>query len=438
MQKTITGLTRRQFLWLTSLTAAGWAVGCAVNPVTGRQQLMLVSESQEISLDKQNSPHQISSDYGAVQDPQLAAYIAGTGTRLAQRTHRPGMPYSFQVVNAAYINAYAFPGGTIAATRAILLKLDNEAELAALLGHELGHVNARHTAEIMSKNMLTSTLVSGLSAYVGAGSALGSVASQLGMLGSGALLAAYSRDNERQADALGLEYLTLAGYGPEGMVGLMEMLNSLSKGESSAASLLFSTHPMSNERYQSALQAVRTTYAGNKGKPIHRERYMDHTARLRGLRGAIEAMEKGETAMGKKSYPAAENLLRSALQQAPGDYAALVMMAKCQLLQDKNREAGTYLSQARQVYPQEAQAHYLGGYAHLQEKQYEAALSAFETYDKRLPGNPNTSFFKGYACEKMNRKPAAAQHYARFLQSVKEGKIAQYARQRLIEWGYAN
>jgi predicted Zn-dependent protease len=437
MKKTISGLTRRQFLWLTSLTAAGWAVGCAVNPVTGRQQLMLVSESQEISLDKQNSPHQISADYGAVQDPQLAAYIAGTGNRLAQRTHRPGMPYSFQVVNAAYINAYAFPGGTIAATRAILLKLDNEAELAALLGHELGHVNARHTAEIMSKNMLTSTLVSGLSAYVGAGSALGSVASQLGMLGSGALLAAYSRENERQADALGLEYLTKAGYGPEGMVGLMEMLNSLSKGESSAASLLFSTHPMSNERYQSSLLAVRTTYAGSKGKPIYRERYMDRTARLRRLRGAIEAMEKGETAMGKKSYPAAENLLRSALKQAPGDYAALVMMAKCQLLQDKNREAGTYLSQARQAYPQEAQAHYLSGYVHLQEKQYEAALSAFETYDKRLPGNANTSFFKGYACEKMNRKQAAAQHYARFLQSVKEGKNAQYARQRLIEWGYA-
>lgn len=430
------GLTRRQFLWISSIAAAGWAVGCAINPVTGRQQLMLVSEGQEISLDRQNSPHQISADYGIVQDTQLAAYIADTGTRLAQLTHRPRMPYSFRVVNAAYINAYAFPGGTIATTRAILLKLNNEAELAALLGHELGHINARHTAEIMSKNILTSTLVGGFSAYMG-GSPLGNVASQLGMLGSGALLAAYSRDNERQADALGLEYSARAGYGPEGMVGLMEMLNSLSKGSNSATNLLFSTHPMSSERYQAALTAARTTYAGNKGKQVYRERFMDHTARLRSTRSAIEAMEKGETEMGQKNYPAAENLLQSALKQAPGDYAALVMMAKCKILQDKNREAGAFLSQARQVYPQEAQAHYLGGYVHLQQQEYEAALNAFEIYDNRLPGNPSTSFFKGYACEKMNRKQAAAQHYVKFLQSVKEGKNAQYARQRLAEWGYA-
>ncbi|MGD9105510.1 MAG: M48 family metalloprotease, partial [Desulfobacterales bacterium] len=134
------GITRREFLWISSMSAAGFMVGCAANPVTGKPQFMMVSEDQEIKIDKQNSPHQFSSDYGPLQDTALNNYINQTGKTLAARTHRPHMPYSFRGVNATYVNAYAFPGGSIAATRGILLDLENEAQLAALLGHELGHV----------------------------------------------------------------------------------------------------------------------------------------------------------------------------------------------------------------------------------------------------------------------------------------------------------
>ncbi|MGD9369513.1 MAG: M48 family metalloprotease, partial [Desulfobacteraceae bacterium] len=151
-------LTRRQFLYLSSMSAAGWLVACATNPVTGKSQFMLVSEQQEIDLDKRNSPHQFSTDYGAVQDSNLNAYVSQTGRRLAGLSHRPQMPYSFRVVNANYVNAYAFPGGSIAVTRGIMLKMRNEGELAALLGHELGHVNARHTAEIQSKAQVAGIL----------------------------------------------------------------------------------------------------------------------------------------------------------------------------------------------------------------------------------------------------------------------------------------
>ena len=136
----ISGITRRDFIRLVALSGAGILAGCAVNPVTGRQQLMLVSEDQEIALDRQHSPHQFSSDYGAIQDGSLNAYVDQTGKRLASKSHRSHMPYSFRVVNANYVNAYAFPGGSIACTRGIVLSLDNEAQLAALLGHELGQV----------------------------------------------------------------------------------------------------------------------------------------------------------------------------------------------------------------------------------------------------------------------------------------------------------
>ena len=106
-------LTRRDFLWLATVSTAGVVTGCATNPVTGQRQLMLVSESGEISADQQNSPHQFSSDYGTAQDQALNNYVAQVGSALSGVSHRPNMPYTFRAVNATYVNAYAFPGGSI-------------------------------------------------------------------------------------------------------------------------------------------------------------------------------------------------------------------------------------------------------------------------------------------------------------------------------------
>jgi predicted Zn-dependent protease len=429
-------LNRRQFLQLTSLTAAGWMVGCATNPVTGERQLMLVSEQQEVELDKSNAPHQFSADYGPSQDNALNAYISQTGSRLAARSHRPQMPYSFRAVNANYVNAYAFPGGSIAATRGILLNLDNEAELAALLGHELGHVNARHTAEIMSKGMLSNALIGGVVALAGSDSKVGGIAAQLGMLGSGALLARYSRDNERQADALGMEYLVKGGYSSDGMVDLMDMLKGMSQKGGSAVELLFATHPMSTERYKTAVERANSTYRAAKGQPLYRERYMDQTARLRQLKPAIEAMQKGEAALGKEDVQQAQQFFSAALKKAPDDYTGLVLMAKCQLAQKKFKEADGYLKHAQEVYPQESQAHFLAGFVELNQKQFNAALAQFEKYDKQLPGNPSTTFFKGYAYEGMEQRKPAAENYYQYLQAVNQGDNAQHAYNRLVEWGY--
>jgi predicted Zn-dependent protease len=220
------------------------------------------------------------------------------------------------------------------------------------------------------------------------------------------------------------------------LVGLMNMLNTLSQRQASATALLFSTHPMSTERYQTALAMAGGQYRYASGQPLYRERYMDHTARLRAIGGAIEAMQNGEKEMGAQNYSAAETQFRSALRAAPGDYTGLVLMTKCQLVQKKFAEGVRYAESAQQAYPAEAQAHYLGGYARLATKDYEGAYRAFTRYDGLLGGNPSIAFFKGYALEGMQRRKEAAENYYRFLQVVREGDKAQHAHRRLVEWGY--
>lgn len=430
-------ISRRDFLYLLTISSAGLAMGCAISPVTGKPQLMLLSEEEEIALDKRYSPLQISNDYGKSQDQALNNYVHQVGQNLAKVTHRPHMPYSFQVVNAPYVNAYAFPGGSIALTRGILLALDNEAELAAVLGHELGHVNARHTAQQISKGMLTQVVVGGFSIFAGTrNTMLGQLASQLGSMGAGVLLAAYSRENEREADALAMEYMTKAEYNPRGMVGLMDMLRSLSKSKPNTIEMMFATHPMSEERYQMALAAMRSKYGHLEKLPLYRERYMDNTAKLRALKGAIEEMQKGEREMARQKYEQAESHFRGALKMAPEDYTALVMMAVCQLTQKKTNEGLSFLEKAKSVYPQEAQAYQLSGLVRLKIKSFELAYQDFSTCQKLLPANPHYTFFKGFAQEGMDNKAEAAKEYHLYLQVVKEGKYAQHAYRRLVEWGY--
>jgi len=397
-----------------------------------------MSEQDEIRLDRQQSPYQFSADYGVIQDVQLNGYIHRVGKELASRSHRPQMPFSFQGVNAAYINAYAFPGGSVAATRGILVELDNEAELAGLLGHEIGHVCARHAAEQAGKGTLAQLLLAGASIATSAAGYGGAadLVQGLGSIGAGALLAHYSRDNEREADALGMEYMTRAGYSPLGMVGLMEILQKNGRNRPGAIELMFSTHPMSAERLRDARLAANEHYRQMLRNPLNRERYMDHTAGLRRIKKSITALQHGSTSLGKKQYQAAETAIRQALQITPNDYTALVMMAKLRLSRRQPAEAIRYAERAGQVYPGEAQAHLVAGSADIELKRFNRALQQLNTYDRLLPGNPEVAFFKGYSLEQMQRRQEAATLYSNYLRKVRKGKQAQYAYSRLKSWGY--
>ncbi|SIT65998.1 Putative Zn-dependent protease, contains TPR repeats [Ectothiorhodosinus mongolicus] len=435
-------LSRRQFVWLMSASSAAVVLpqltGCAVDPVTGQQRLILMSEAEEKAIDQRHAPHQFSNDFGVTQDRMLNTYVTEVGSSLAAISHRPHMPYDFNVVNANYVNAYTFPAGAMACTRGIMVEMEDEATLAALLGHELGHVNARHAARRQTSGILAAVVLGGVGIAAAQSEQLSGYSGLiygLSALGATALLAHYSRENEREADDLGLQYATEAGQNPEGMVDLMDMLVGMSDRQPNAIEVMFATHPMSQERYDTAKRETQTRYADARGRDKGRERYMDNTANLRRIKPAIKEQQAGEAAMRRERFAEAEGHFARSLDLAPDDYPGLLLMARAKSAQGRHSEARAYLDQAKRTYPNEAQALHLSGINALALNQPDRALAQFEHYERVLPGNPNTVFLKGISSEAMQNHRAAAQHYERYLQMVgTQTDQGRYAAQRLQSW----
>lgn len=435
-------LSRRDFLWLMGTAGSAIALppllaGCAVDPVTGEKTLVGLSEEQEISLDKSQSPRQFSADLGAVQDPALNRYVQDVGAGLWSKSHRPGMPYSARVLNANHVNAYTFPDGSMGVTRGIMLEMQSEDELAALMGHEIGHVNARHAAERTGKEMIANVGLVAASVIVASaenGQQYLPLLQPLGQIGASALLARYSRDNEREADSLGMDYMVAGGYNPDGMVNLMGLLRGEAQKKPSLLETMFASHPMSEERYQTARQTAEKKYAAQRSRGLRRERHMDSTAGLRRIQPTVEACQKGEALMARKQLAQAEEQFGLALRHTRDDYAANVLMAKALMAQKKAKEADAYLATAKAVYPGEAQAVNLSGLVKLALRQPEAALAEFQAYDRLLPGNPTSLFLMGAANENMGNRREAANFYYRYVQTGAQGAEAQFAVRRLRDW----
>jgi predicted Zn-dependent protease len=260
------------------------------------------------------------------------------------------------------------------------------------------------------------------------------------MLSQGMFLSKYSRDNEREADFLGHEYMTGAGFSSKGFVGLMEMLDSLNKAQPSSAQMLFATHPMSSQRLEAAQLRDNTIYQKTRAFPLNRERYMDKTYSLRQKKQAILNMQEGEKYLAKASYDQAAKAFKSAIKIAKQDYTAHVLMAKCLLIQKKSSKALSYANAAKKLYPSEPQGYYLAGLSNLEIKKYNQAFQDFKQCDSLLPGNPQLTFYKGYSLDGSGQKKEAATNYSSYLKKVdfQSNKYSQHAYKRLKAWGYVN
>lgn len=245
-------------------------IGCAVNPATGRREFMLVSESQEIQMGRESDP-QVVAAYGLVDDPELQEYVSDIGQRMARVSERPELPWSFKVVDEAVVNAFALPGGFIYVTRGILAHFNNEAELAGVLGHEIGHVTARHSASQMSRQQLQQVaLVGGMIASERFREYGGVAAAGLQLMNL-----SYSRDDELQSDRLGVRYMSQTGYDVDELIGVFEMLATVSgSAEGGRAPEWQLTHPYPENREDQIRDEIVATGVSRDGT-VAEDRYLD-------------------------------------------------------------------------------------------------------------------------------------------------------------------
>jgi predicted Zn-dependent protease len=257
------------------LLGTGLAAGllsCARNPVTGKSELALISESQEIQMGKQ-AAQDVAQTIGLYNDPKVEAYVAGIGKRMAAASERPNLPWEFHVVDDASVNAFALPGGFIYVTRGLLASINDEAELATVVGHEIGHVTNRHSVQQISKQQLAQI-------GLGVGSILSSDIARFGQLASAGLsvlFLKYGRDAENQADQAGFRYALNEDYDVREMSKVFTTLDRIS--QSSGGGRLpewLSTHPAPENRIQHIENMLDTLHRDPTKGIVNREGYIQH------------------------------------------------------------------------------------------------------------------------------------------------------------------
>lgn len=278
-------MATRRFAFVLGIGAAVGAVctwgGCTTNPATGDRILTLLPKSQEIALGAQVAP-QFTQEYGgAVPSSQLAQYVTDIGLKMAATTEAdyPSYPWEFTLLNSDVVNAFALPGGKVFFSRGLAEQLTTEAQMAGVIGHEIGHVTAQHGNQRISQSTLLSGALEAAAVIVDAGTsgATRQIASQgipaLSMGGQLVLLK-YGRDQELQADELGVRYMTNVGYDPRGQLEVMQVLAKLSKGSSQPA--ILSTHPDPEARIDQIRKMLDGEYKHTQGNPkfqAHADRY---------------------------------------------------------------------------------------------------------------------------------------------------------------------
>lgn len=251
--------------------------GCAVNPVTGKKDFVMMSEGQELAMGRQASA-QINQQMPMVDSPALQSYVQRVGEGLARKSHRSDLEYHFRVVDSADINAFALPGGYIYMNRGLMAYLNSEAELAAVLGHEIGHVTARHGVRQQSMAMGSGLL--GQLVTIGTGvQAAGDLSNMLGT----ALVKGYGRDMEIEADGLGAEYLARSGYRPDAVlevIGVLKDQDTFSRQQAASHGKqvesyhgLFASHPTHDQRLQQVVGQARQLSTGSSQR-VGRDDYL--------------------------------------------------------------------------------------------------------------------------------------------------------------------
>lgn len=325
------------------LLAVAALAACSVNPVTGERELVLVSAAQEIEMGRQNYlPMQQSQGGEYDVDPALSAYVRNVGAKVASQSG-VNLPYEFVVLNNSVPNAWALPGGKIAINRGLLTELESEAELAAVLGHEAVHAAARHTAKQQTRAMIMQAGVMG-TAIAASDSDYGNLiaggASVMAQMG----LAKYGRSAELESDRYGMQYMSKAGYDPQGAVDLQETFVRLSEGrQSDWLSGLFASHPPSRERVDANRASAATLPQGGfEGKA----EYAAVMANTMKRKPAYDAYDEGRKALSEERFDEALAKADKALDLFAGEAHFHALRGDIRFVQKNYEYAATNYTRA--------------------------------------------------------------------------------------------
>jgi predicted Zn-dependent protease len=345
----------RLALAIAAIAAMATLTACGVNPVTKKKEIQFVSESQELQIGEKNySPTRQGEGGDLTVLPELTTYVNTVGQKLAAVSDRK-LPYEFVVLNNSVPNAWALPGGKIAVNRGLLTELQNEAELAAVLGHEIVHAAARHGAKAQERG--TMMQVGMAAAQVGAGVAgIDANMANLALQGAGAGLQMiqmkYGRDQELESDHYGMKYMKLAGYDPWGAVTLQETFVRLSEAgghkQQSWMEGLFASHPPSQERVDKNKAAAEKL---GRGGEMGAESFAAATKQLRQMKPAYDKYDQAMAAAQKKDFATARTLAAEAAKAVPNEGSFQVLLGQIALAEKKPQAAVGHFDKAMQLSP---------------------------------------------------------------------------------------
>lgn len=380
---------------------------CGINPVTKKRELQLVSEAQEISIGKQNySPARQSQGGDYILDPELTAYVQSIGNRLAAVSDRQ-LPYEFNILNDSVPNAWAMPGGKIAFNRGLLYELNSEAELAAVMGHEMVHAAARHGAKGMERGIL----LQGAMIAVGIGAQNADYANLIvggAQVGAQLISSKYGRDAESESDLYGMQYMKKAGYDPAAAVSLQETFVRLSADrKSNFIDGLFASHPPSQDR----VDANKTTLAQvGAGGELGKEIYAQKTAKLRSTQSAYKAYDEAVKALGEKNIEKATKLAKQAIAGEPREARFQELLGDIALTQKKPQEALAFYDKAIKMQPDYFKPHIQSGIALFNMGKKDEAEPFLKRANELLPTAPGHALL-GQIAEERGDVNLALQHY---------------------------
>ncbi len=418
-------LTFSAWLPLLGLPAVS---GCSVNPVTGERELSLVSTADQIAIGEAQyfaSRQMQGGDF--VIDPALNAYVASVGSRLANQSDL-ALPYEFVVLNSSVPNAWALPGGKIAVNRGLLLELDSEAELAAVLSHEIVHAAAGHGAQAMQRNMILQGVLLATSVAAQRGD-YSELAIGAASVGAGLLNQRYGRNAELEADYYGMGYLASTGYDPEAAVALQETFVRLSEGRSEGwLAGLFASHPPSQERVDRNRSTAATLGAGGV---LERERFRMASSELQRTRPAYAAHDEGRTALVEGRLQDAARFADEAIRLVPEEAQFHALQGDVDFRRDLFAAAIDHYADALARHDKFFYYHLQKGLAHQALNQRDAAQTHLET-SVNLLATADAHYALGALAESRGDRETALEHYSVAAESNSPaGEAAQEAMIRL-------